>query len=171
MNDERMKLLIALQPKFREAEKFFLKVEKGPSCWIWTGSRAGKNHYGAFYLNGVKYRAHRFSFMIHVGEIPAGLEVLHRCDTPLCVNPDHLFIGTQKDNIHDAINKGRIYDGFLPKETCKHGHPIIVTKQGKRECQTCKKEHGIRYYSEHKNDWNKKRKFLQSLTKQEGATL
>jgi hypothetical protein len=73
-------------------------------CWIWMGA-AGR--YGQAKRNGRVIRAHRLSWIAHNGDIPAGLHVLHKCDTPLCVNPAHLFIGTPLDNAGDREAKGR----------------------------------------------------------------
>lgn len=85
-------------------EQFDLKWIPEPysGCWLWTGAVTGSG-YGAFRKESV----HRFSFRIHKSNIPMGSQVLHKCDTPLCVNPDHLFLGTQKDNITDCQSKGR----------------------------------------------------------------
>ena len=82
------------------------------TCWIWEGAKNG-NGYGVFTLeysknNNIKrVLAHRYSWALKNGTIPDDLHVLHMCDTPLCVNPDHLFLGTNLDNIKDKIQKGR----------------------------------------------------------------
>ena len=78
-------------------------------CWIWNASVDGKG-YGQINAGcrGAKMlRAHRVSYEVFIGEIPHGLCVLHKCDTPRCVNPSHLFLGTQKDNVKDCWDKGR----------------------------------------------------------------
>jgi len=90
-------------------ERFMSKVQKTDDCWIWIGSH--NNHgYGKMMYprKGEFIYAHRLSYILHKGEIPDGLLVLHKCDNPLCVNPSHLFLGTQLDNVHDAIHKGRL---------------------------------------------------------------
>lgn len=77
-------------------------------CWPWMGC-IGSCGYGQLDINFRRYLTHRFSYMLHNGneEIPDGMCVCHTCDNPPCVNPDHLFLGTKKDNIHDMIVKGR----------------------------------------------------------------
>jgi hypothetical protein len=91
-------------------ERFWSKVEKTDDCWVWTGALRHKG-YGAFvYVRDgevVQGRAHRYSYERHVGPIPPGMFVLHRCDTPACVRPDHLFLGTNQDNVTDMMRKGR----------------------------------------------------------------
>ena len=74
-------------------------------CWIWTGAVNGQ--YGTVWHDGKNLYAHRVSYELFCGEIPVGLVVCHRCDTPLCVNPSHLFVGTYLDNQHDCMAKGR----------------------------------------------------------------
>ena len=90
-----------------EYERFWSKVDRsgGPdACWPWTtAGRVIDGEYGKFRLRG----AHRVSWELANGPIPDGLCVLHRCDNPPCVRPDHLWIGTKKDNIRDAMSKGR----------------------------------------------------------------
>ena len=74
-------------------------------CWIWTGACNGK--YGLIWKPPGFTMAHRIAYELYKGQIPAGMYVCHLCDVPLCVNPDHLFLGTQIDNMRDMIRKGR----------------------------------------------------------------
>jgi hypothetical protein len=82
--------------------RFWARVNKTADCWLWMGPTNGR--YGRI---GRRTYAHRASFEIANGPIPPGLFVLHRCDTPLCVRPDHLFLGTAKENSEDAVAKRR----------------------------------------------------------------
>lgn len=88
------------------ATRFWSKVKKSEHCWEWAGCR-NRDGYGRFSVGLDEIRAHRFSWELANGNIPEGLCVLHRCDNPPCVNPDHLFLGTVQDNAIDAISKGR----------------------------------------------------------------
>lgn len=88
------------------AAVFWSRVHKTKRCWWWLGGKPGD--YGAFSFNGQHHLAHRFSYELHVGPIPAGLLVLHQCDNPSCVRPAHLRVGTSTDNIRDASAKGRL---------------------------------------------------------------
>lgn len=83
-------------------------IDRDSGCWNWKASLAGKG-YGQLKATGGhgQLYAHRVSYQIHFGDIPEGKSVLHRCDNPKCVNPDHLFIGTKKDNAQDMKSKGR----------------------------------------------------------------
>ncbi len=75
-------------------------------CWIWQRAANNKG-YGVCAVGRGMRLAHRMAYAIVHGPIPTGISVLHHCDTPLCINPDHLFLGTQMDNVHDAMQKGR----------------------------------------------------------------
>src|ERR1017187_2146389 len=92
--------------KAREAfDRFWEKVRvthhKAKGCWPWVGARS-QSGYGNFMVRkGVFEAAHRFSWRISFGDIPEGLQVLHRCDNRECVRPTHLFLGTQSDNMDD----------------------------------------------------------------------
>lgn len=86
--------------------RFWSKVERGADCWLWTAAHAKFGH-GLFWLDGKLVQAHRVSWLIHFGQIPKGLSVLHKCDQPSCVRPSHLFLGTQRANVHDMWWKGR----------------------------------------------------------------
>lgn len=76
-------------------------------CWLWTGT-VGSNGYGQFGHDYKLQSAHRASYERHVGKVPKGLYVLHKCDVKLCVNPAHLYVGTALDNRQDAIRRGRV---------------------------------------------------------------
>ena len=89
-------------------ERFWAKVEKSDSCWLWTGAITTTG-YGVFQKGrrGEKlHKAHRFSYEIHHGEIPPRSLVLHSCDNKLCVNPEHLSIGNHSQNIKEAWDRG-----------------------------------------------------------------
>lgn len=90
------------------ADRFWEKVQKsdGDGCWLWTAS-AMKKGYGQMSVPGGMARAHRISYELHYGPIPDGMFVCHTCDNPRCVNPAHLWLGTNSDNLHDAIRKGK----------------------------------------------------------------
>ncbi len=83
-------------------------------CWLWIAGRTTAG-YGTLRIGKTKY-AHRLSWEIHHGSIPKGISVLHKCDTPACVNPDHLFLGTGKDNMADCVKKGRHRPSFCRGE-------------------------------------------------------
>lgn len=87
-------------------KRFLSKVKKTKYCWVWIASK-NKDGYGWFRYNNRMLGSHRISWLIFIGKIPKNLRVLHKCDNPSCVNPEHLFLGTQKDNVQDCIKKKR----------------------------------------------------------------
>jgi hypothetical protein len=94
-------------------DRFWSRVDKSGDCWVWTAATTNGG-YGVIRdtgRNGKIIRAHRLSWELHNGPIPAGIEVCHRCDNPPCVNPAHLFLGTHQDNVTDTVNKGRASGG------------------------------------------------------------
>jgi transposase len=94
-----------------EVARFWKHVQITDGCWYWTSACNRPNGYGSFKIQGKMIGAHRFSYTITRGAIPKGLCVCHKCDNPSCVRPDHLFIGTHKDNGRDKAEKGRAPSG------------------------------------------------------------
>ena len=129
------------------SQRFWDKVKKTPACWVWAGVTF-RNGYGQF---GRHSLAHRIAWELMYGPIPAGLCVLHRCDNPPCVRPDHLFLGTVADNNHDMCAKGRNgRNGNENKTHCLRGHPLAgsnlyVTPGGTRACKACGRTRGAAY--------------------------
>lgn len=86
--------------------RFWPKVHKGKDCWEWMASCSG-NGYGAFKIRGRQWGAHQVSYLIHHGSPSPGMVIMHTCDNPRCVNPDHLRLGTYADNSQDRDRKFR----------------------------------------------------------------
>ena len=97
-------------PKVSVEDRFWEKVDKSGDCWLWTASTKD-GQYGCFWMNGRSTFAHRTAWEIHNGPIPDGILVCHTCDTPLCVRPAHLWLGTNADNMRDRDQKGRQAQG------------------------------------------------------------
>lgn len=90
-------------------ESKFVKTT-ADECWPWNASLDSKG-YGQIKVNGKPMRAHRLSYIIYRGEIPEGYCICHQCDIPECINPWHLFVGTQQENMTDKVSKGRQLPG------------------------------------------------------------
>lgn len=120
-------------------ERFFNKVQKSEDpdgCWLWTAAK-DRRGYGRFFPSGERWKAHRFSYAQLVGQIPAGLQVLHNCpggDNPSCVNPAHLWLGTHDENMADMSRKGRSHAQAHPETLARgerhgrHTHPETIAR-------------------------------------------
>lgn len=119
--------------------RFFSAINKTETCWLWVKSKT-KQGYGDIGIKGHILYAHRVSWTIHFGEIPEGVHVLHKCDIPACVNPEHLFVGTAKDNSDDKIKKGRYSNGDSRHLTPDQVRGIIKDfSEGMRQCDIGRK--------------------------------
>lgn len=127
---------------YRFLQKIEINEETG--CWLWVGSVRNSGGYGNFWADGHHITAHRFSYEFFVESIPKGMQVCHTCDMRRCVNPDHLWLGTNKENNQDMLNKGRHVS--QNKTHCKRGHVFTVDSQGKRQCNLCRKIRDKQYY-------------------------
>lgn len=151
-------------------ERFWGKVTKTESCWLWTAALDGKG-YGRFWDGEHIVASHRYSWILVNGKIPDGMNICHHCDVPVCIRPTHLFMGTQKQNIHDMIAKGRDRGRWpigaaqsggqatvllnLLRTHCVNGHEMSNTNTyqpsrgggTQRQCRECRKEAHARYRS------------------------
>ena len=129
-------------------KRFFPRlVERPNGCLEWIGCTDHK--YGSLKVHKVAWRAHRLAWTLAYGDIPTGMLVLHTCDNPPCCNPDHLWLGTQADNVRDKVSKGRQGTNSNARKThCKRGHEFTPentflkspASRGLRECRTCRQE-------------------------------
>lgn len=144
-----------------DREWFWSYVEKIPfhTCWEWTGTR-DEAGYGTYHQNYGRARAQRVAWALTHGDVPADLLVCHKCDNPSCVWPDHLFLGTEKDNSADKASKGRAWSPLAQREAaqthCKRGHPLAGANlrlkprsngRSARECRACMRDCQAQWYA------------------------
>ena len=97
-------------------------------CWEWMGTKL-RGGYGGLSVRGKTWQAHRFSYVVFIGEIPDGMLVCHACDNPSCVNPNHLFLGTHKTNAEDRVKKKRSSVGeSFPKSKLKEQEILEIRR-------------------------------------------
>ncbi len=131
-------------------ETFLSKINKTGDCWLWTGY-LDKLGYGYVSMFGRRVAAYRVSYLFHKGWFAEEQWVLHKCDNPPCVNPDHLFLGDAQSNVADMCRKGR--HASILRNHCRNGHPYegdnvyVYKEKGKprRVCRECQRQAVARY--------------------------
>lgn len=137
-------------PRFYDpVRSFFHKISMGDGCWRWLAN-TDRRGYGHLTIKGKAVQAHRFAYELFVGP-PGDLFVLHRCDNPACVRPDHLWLGTHADNMADMKTKNRAHRRPSP-DLCPAGHDDWIvrastTRTFRRRCRTCAREQNRRSYA------------------------
>ena len=114
--------------------RFWAKVDRTETgCWLWTAAKNNKG-YGKLSIHGtdhIKKLAHRISWQLRYGEIPEGMHVLHLCNTPACVKPTHLFLGTHQENMQDKLNHGRAH--YTSSKFSEETRKLITSMRGARQ--------------------------------------
>jgi hypothetical protein len=121
----------------------YVNKDEAGGCWLWTGYTV--RGYGALGIKGRPIYAHRISWELHRGQIADGSCVLHHCDVPRCVNPDHLFLGSRQDNLTDARQKGRL-DESRPRVRVLTPHERLTIFNARRYrgvCVALAKQYGV----------------------------
>lgn len=132
--------------------RFISKVNKTNSCWLWIGAKTRGNYGHLRYKKENTWtmiRAHIFSYKYYKGDV-GKLHVLHKCDNPLCVNPDHLFLGTPLDNVKDCINKGRRVLGRNRNHNLLNWEKVQQMRKYKKENQQVKLQEMSKIFKESK---------------------
>lgn len=137
------------------SESYFLKYidKKQSGCWEYTKGLTVAG-YGRVSINKKRVYAHRHSFYFFNGFISEDYHVCHSCDNPKCVNPSHLWLGTDKDNATDMKNKGRSNNGWKTRTHCKNGHELVEANIYRRpnsiarNCIICRKNERRKRYVE-----------------------
>jgi hypothetical protein len=149
-------------------EKYYEDKESG--CWIWTGAKSPLG-YGNFWKDQKYKKAHRAGWEFYFGDIEDGLFLCHICDNPSCVNPLHMFLGTQQDNIDDMHSKGRHINHNTEKKVCpKCGGEYSYCSKGKRFCRPCHNTRSLNhsFKPEVRKRMNETRRLLRAKKKEMG---
>ena len=136
--------------KYDSLDRFWSKVEKTDICWIWTASK-NNDGYGQFGIGNKNYRAHRIAFELLRGNIPEDKVIDHLCRNPSCVNPEHLEVVTNQENVKRGL-AGKTINRYNPhknKTHCPQGHEYygdnLYLNKNKRVCKICKRESQIKW--------------------------
>jgi len=123
-------------------DSFWNIIDRGPSCWEWPFGK-DRDGYGKMRVNGENKRVHRIAYELAIGPIPKNMMVCHHCDNPSCVRPDHLFLGTPKDNAHDMALKGRAIQGEQHHSARISREDVIKIRLDTRPARTIGSDYGI----------------------------
>ncbi len=140
-----------MKPSVPARERFQSRYTPIPiaGCWVWDGALV--DGYGHIQTGGNAGRtielAHRLSWKLHVGEIPAGMSVLHECDVRCCVNPAHLFLGTNLDNVRDRVQKKRSAKGDKHSRAQLTEDQVIAIRADKRPTALIAESYGVSYFT------------------------
>lgn len=138
---------------FSAQERFWKKVNKTDSCWLWNGAK-GQSGHGQFWNGNRLVQAHRISYEWSVGAIPKGLTIDHICQTPPCVNPDHLQVMSMMDNV--------LLGSKVQNTHCPNGHPFSKENtfyiKTARSCRICKRARDIVYWKKHGDQYRKRKR-------------
>ena len=122
-------------------ERFWSKVNVTTGCWLWTGAKTYRGQ-GQFFINGKTRLATHVCWEFYYSPVKNGLLLCHKCDIPQCVNTDHLFVGTQSDNMLDCSRKGRLKNQNIGKKICIRGHELsgdnLIKNYINKNCKKCK---------------------------------
>lgn len=135
-------------PHCTPQRRFDNKVAPEPNtgCWLWYGG-TNEHGYGIFFADGRFQKAHRLAYRWAHGDFDQSLDVLHSCDNPACVNPDHLRLGTHADNMRDMARRGRQWQ--QKQAHCKRGHPLTADNRSNssQRCLICRRASANAYYA------------------------
>lgn len=129
-----------MSPAERSAAQFWAKVRRGDGCWLWVGARINDG-YGLLKRSGKTVLAHRYAYELTHGPVPDGRVVMHTCDTPACVRPEHLRVGTNRDNSRDMAAKGRA--GGRLKLTTEFAELVRAAYGAGEKIHSIAERHGI----------------------------
>ena len=119
-------------------------IDPATGCFNWIGTKTDGG-YGKLHVNGKKCRAHRVAYELHIGPIPPGRWVLHRCDNPACMNPEHLFLGTCQDNVSDRDSKDRQAKGAKVSNTKLTDQDVLDMRASSKSISELAADYGMSY--------------------------